>query len=91
VFQVTPEEKLNSNFRKAWINSFFVLIYFSSLMLLWFPTVFQSDFFSNPLPTLTIVIVTSLIFATLLANSAMQSSRSIIFAQKAIYFLKKKK
>lgn len=90
-FQVTPEEKLRSNFINSWKSSFFMLAYFFSLVLLWCPTIIQRDFFSNPVPTLVAAVIVSLILATLLANSALQPSRSIIFSQKILDFLEKKR
>jgi len=90
-FQIIPEEKIRSNFINSWKSSFFMLAYLFSLVLLWCPTIIQKDFFSNPLPTLIAAVIASLILATLLANSALQPSRSIVISQKILDFLEKKR
>lgn len=82
VFQRVSEDKLRFYFGRMWIYGFLVSMDVFGMILIWFPTLFHDDFFTNPTPTLVFVAVVSLIFATVGAISARQPSSSVVILKK---------
>lgn len=90
VFQRITENELRHYFGKMWIYGFAISIVIFCMILIWFPTLFHEDFFSNPLPTLVFVLIASLVFATVGAISARQPSSSAVALKKLQNELHKK-
>ncbi|MFT3895692.1 MAG: hypothetical protein QM730_29070 [Anaerolineales bacterium] len=78
-FRIVDQDQLHSHFRQAWVSSFWMLLSIFGLFLVWFPTVLQSNFLSNPVPTLVVAVLASVFLATALAKSAKDASESVNF------------